>query len=407
METRKTAGPDVPRIKSPSETLAAIRSVMNAAGITRVAQLTGLDRIGIPVYAVVRPNSRSYAVSQGKGITADAARVSGIMEAIENFHAEELVIPLRLGRFDDLRRSFSLTDVAGLPRLQTSAFSTQMPILWAEGGVNLVNGSPTLIPYDLVHLDFRVPRQPGAVSFLCSSNGLASGNHILEATCHALCEVIERDANTLWRLGGERAQRACRLDLATVDDPSCAALLRQFDEADIDVVAWETTTDVGVPSVLCDIVDRSPDASSPMPPVCGSGAHPSRRIALARALTEAAQGRLTRISGSRDDLFGKVFDDAEARRMAAAMRIAFLAHRPTASFSGMPTAEHDTVEEDVRWICEALQASGFDQILLLDLTRPDLGVPVVRVVVPHLEAMSEVPGYVPGKRARRAMEQST
>jgi YcaO-like protein with predicted kinase domain len=404
--SRKAAGPDVPRIRPPEETLAALRPVVDAVGITRVAQLTGLDRIGIPVCAVVRPNSRSYAVSQGKGITPEAAKASGLMEAIENYHAEEATIPLRFGRSDDLRHSFSLPDVAGLPRLRTSTFSTQAPILWAEGGVNLVDDTPMLLPHDLVHLDFRVPR-PHSPSFLVSSNGLASGNHLFEAISHGLCEVIERDANTLWRLGGERVQRARRLDLTTVDDPSCIALLRRFEGAEIDVIAWDTTSDVGVPSVLCDVVDRFGDVARPMPAICGSGSHPSRRIALARALTEAAQGRLTRISGSRDDLFGQVFDDSEARRMAAATRALFLSHPPAVSFLDMPTAEHETVEEDVRWICDALQAAGFHQILVLDLTRPDLQIPVVRIVVPYLEAMSEVPGYVPGKRGRFAMEQAT
>ena len=94
-----------------------------------------------------------------------------------------------------------------------------------------------------------------------------------------------------------------------------------------------------------------------MPPVRGSGSHPCKRIALSRALTEAAQGRLTRISGSRDDLSNSAFDDAMARRMAAEAQV-ILQHPAKASFADMPNAEHSGVEEDVSWICAALQERG-------------------------------------------------
>jgi ribosomal protein S12 methylthiotransferase accessory factor len=303
-----------------------------------------------------------------------------------------------------MRQRFAVVDVAGLPRLATSKFDEDKQLLWAEGAFDLVTGAPTLLPYELVHLDFRAPRPQGSGCFLMSSNGLASGNHLLEAVSHALCELVERDANTIWHLSGERAQRRRRIDLDTVDDPSCRTLLARLSGAAIDVIAWDTTTDIGVASILCDIVDRDGHAKHPMPPVSGSGAHPSRRIALTRALTEAAQGRLTRISGSRDDLFGDIFDDATARRRSYAARETIRGCPAAISFADLPDVNHPTVEQDVRWICSALQARGIQQIVALNLSRPDIGIPVVRVVIPYLEAMSELPGFVPGPRARRATE---
>ena len=71
-------------------------------GITRIAVLTGLDSIGIPVVAAVRPNSRSIAVHQGKGATLAAAKASAVMEAVETYHAENITLPLRLASFDEL-----------------------------------------------------------------------------------------------------------------------------------------------------------------------------------------------------------------------------------------------------------------------------------------------------------------
>jgi ribosomal protein S12 methylthiotransferase accessory factor len=403
--TRKAAGHDMSRIVSPESTLERVGPLMSAAGITRVATLTGLDRIGIPVVAVVRPNSRSYSVAQGKGITLEAAKASGVMESLENFHAEEVSLPLRLGSFSELRRQFGLVDVAGLPRLATSIFHEHLPILWAHGAVDLVSGESVLVPHEIVHLDFRVPHAQGSGCFLRSSNGLASGNHLYEALVHGLCELIERDANTLWQVSGEEAQRARRIDLETVDDPACRDLLARFADARVDVIAWDTTTEIGVPSVLCDVVDRDLEVQRPMPPVRGSGTHPCRRVALSRALTEAAQGRLTRISGSRDDLSGKVFDDTSARRMIASAH-SLIEQRPLASFADMPDVEHGTVEDDLQWICGALRSAGFEQVIAVNLTRSDFGIPVVKVIVPNLEAMGEIPGYVPGARARRVMERA-
>jgi ribosomal protein S12 methylthiotransferase accessory factor len=403
--TLKGAGPDVSRIVPPSVTLERVVGLFEHVGITRVANLTGLDRIGIPVVAVMRPNSRSYAVAQGKGVTLEAAKASGVMESIENYHAEEACFAARFGRHRDLRKQFELANVAGLPRLATSLFNEDYPLLWAEGAVDLTSGAPTLVPYELASLDFRVPRPQGSGCFLASSNGLASGNHLQEATAHALCELIERDANTIWHLSGGRAQRRRRIDLETVDDPCCKSLLARFADAGVGVLAWETTSDVGVASVLCDVFDLDPDPLFPMPPVGGSGCHPLRRIAVSRALTEAAQGRLTRISGSRDDLTNHRFEHPSARRSNAS-NLELLREPGAICFGDIPNLEHDTVEEDVLWLCDSLRAAGLHQILRMDLTRDDLGVPVVRMVVPQLEGLSEVPGYVPGVRARRFMEEA-
>src|SRR5207249_2958495 len=96
------------RTVPPAETVARLRPLMAGFGITRLADVTGLDRIGLPVFQAIRPLSRSVSVAQGKGLTADAARASALMEAVETWHAERIDRPLRLARERDLR-------AAGLP----------------------------------------------------------------------------------------------------------------------------------------------------------------------------------------------------------------------------------------------------------------------------------------------------
>src|SRR5919202_1722884 len=76
------------RTMAPEETLARIRPHASRMGITRLGNVTGLDRIGIPVAIAVSPNSRSVSVSQGKGLNREQAMASALMEACEGYHAE-------------------------------------------------------------------------------------------------------------------------------------------------------------------------------------------------------------------------------------------------------------------------------------------------------------------------------
>src|SRR3954470_9324245 len=110
------------RLVAPEQTLQRIQPLLRSVGITRVANITGLDVIGIPVVAVMRPNSRSIAVAQGKGLDLTAAKVSGLMEAIENFHAERIRAPLALASWDEMCERGAMLDVSSLPRAAGGAF---------------------------------------------------------------------------------------------------------------------------------------------------------------------------------------------------------------------------------------------------------------------------------------------
>ena len=177
-------------------------------GITRVANITGLDSIGLPVVAVYRPNARSIVVSQGKGLDLMAAKASGLMEAIEGHHAENVRLPLRLAsRAELLRQGSRVVDTDRLARISVGTFHDHRRILWCEAR-DLLSDSSCWLPYEMVHTDFTLPLPTGTGCFTMSSNGLASGNHLLEATSHGLCEVVERDAMALWEMRGGSASSA-------------------------------------------------------------------------------------------------------------------------------------------------------------------------------------------------------
>jgi YcaO-like protein with predicted kinase domain len=179
------------RIVHPAETVQCMRRQFGPMGITRVGNVTGLDCIGIPVVMVCRPNARSLAVSQGKGIDLDAARASGIMEAVELYHAERITLPMKLASWNELRFSHDLAAVEDLPQLSGSAFHRNRTLPWISG-MDLVSQTSKWLPYELVHTNYTLPALTGSGCFVMSSNGLASGNHPLEAISHGLCEVIGR-----------------------------------------------------------------------------------------------------------------------------------------------------------------------------------------------------------------------
>jgi YcaO-like protein with predicted kinase domain len=387
------------RAIAPEETVAHAGRFARALGITRVADVTRLDTIGLPVVVVHRPNARSLSVSQGKGISLAAAKASGLMEAIELYHAEHITLPVRFASLDDLRANHDLVDVTALPRLSVGHFHGDLRLLWIEG-VNLLGDAPLWLPYELVHADFTLPFPPGSGCFVNSSNGLASGNRPLEALVHAICEVVERDATTLWHMADSAGQAERRLDPGSIDDPLCAEVLARFEAADVAVGMWETTSDVGVAAFFCTIVDREPRTWRQLYPSSGAGCHPNRSIALLRALTEAAQSRLTLISGARDDqprAEYQTWQDVDAvDRLRREIEDAPCLRR----FEDVPTVEADLFEDDLAWLLDRLRRAGLRTVVAVDLTKPGIAIPVFRVVVPGLEPPHEVPGYVPGARAR-------
>ncbi len=384
------------RLVPPEQTLERVAPWLREAGITRVANLTGLDRIGIPVFSVCRPNSRSVSVAQGKGLTEQAAKASGVMEAIECFHAENVTLPLRLASQRELE-SEGLSTCVSLPRVSGFPFDRFTRILWLESRV-LYSSQSVWIPYEVVHTDYRLPLPSGSGRFLMSSNGLASGNVLAEAVLHGLCELVERDATTLWAIAGGSRLVKNRLNLESVDDPLCGGVVARMLAAELAVVVWETTTDLGIPAFLCQVADRDGAALRPLGPRRGMGCHPRREIALLRALTEAAQTRLTVISGARDDLGESQYDETREERA----RQEFLRHAALPAecrFEHCPTHTSGTFADDLHFLRERLARVGLSQILAVDLSRRDWPVAVVRVLVPGLETMHDAPGYVPGRRA--------
>lgn len=392
------------RTVPPDETVAWLDRARVTCGVTRVADITGLDHVGIPVALACRPNSRSLSVSQGKGLTLDAAKASALMETIESWHAERVVRPVVLARRAELDRQ--VVDVGELPQLSVSRYDHRLRIPWIEA-FDASSGATTLVPFELVHLDMTIPLPEGSGCFPMSSNGLASGNHPAEACLHAVCEVVERDAFALWHHSDEDRRAEMRVDLASISSSTAADLIDRFVAAGLEVAVWDITTDVAVPAYRCAIVQSQVDPNRPLYPSSGLGCHPSREVALVRALTEAAQSRLTRIAGSRDDVPRSDYEltrhPDEVLRVAAALR----SESATRPFATAPDHQGPDLLGDLEWVVARLGEAGFDSVLLVDLAHQAMGIPVAKAIVPGLETKPGGVGYRPGRRVNELIENSS
>lgn len=385
------------RALSPAETLEKFLPLRREMGITRLSNVTGLDVLGIPVFMACRPLSRSISVSQGKGTTRGEAKVSAFMEAAESYHAERIALPLRLASQAELARDGALVEVEGLPRSRLGRFDPLQPILWIEGQ-DLLSGQSLWLPFEMVSTNYTLPQPPGSYAFAANTNGLASGNLLEEAVLHGLCELIERDAMALWRLEGPEARARTRVRLESVDAEVARDLLARFENSGVEIGLWEVTSDIEVATFCCVAVDRDGGTTEPE---LGAGCHPAREIALLRALSEAAQSRTTRIAGSRDDFAPESYGQT-ARSVRRAAARDWLATAPRRDYGAAPDFAGASIEADLQGLLERLRRAGLRQVLRLDLSKPEIGIPVARMVVPGLEGAYPGPDsdYLPGRRAR-------
>lgn len=394
------------RTISPEDTLARIAPKAPQAGITRLGNVTGLDRIGIPVTVAVRPNSRSVSVSQGKGLGLSQAFASALMEAIELFHAEQPVGRVVEASFLELSENARVVRPALLSSGEISSLG-RARMRWIEG-YDLLAREACWVPWDVVHTDYTLPTRHNIERhhFVTGSNGLASGNHLAEAVSSAICELVERDAVAVWNARNIRERSRGSLDTGSINDGDCRSLLELYEAAQIQPRLWDVTSDIGIPAFVCDIPAAGDDEFSALRRFRGAGCHPDRAVALARALTEAAQIRLTYIAGIRDDLPASDYTETTEQKLGAALLDAASQAARARSFQDIPSRTTDDVAIDLRWELERLRAIGIEQVVAVDLTRPEFGIPVVKVVVPGLEWDSNHSNYVAGPRAQQASGRS-
>ncbi|MFE9500347.1 YcaO-like family protein [Streptomyces collinus] len=356
------------RAVPPRQTWARVRPFLPAMGITRVAEVTGLDDIGIPVFQAVRPGAKTLSVSQGKGITAELALVSAVMESIEFWHAEEVPPAPLQAAVGEMAPGLPYS-VFDLPQHPRSVLSPSTMLEWVAA--RPVGEAGTVwVPQDCVRLDSTRPDRWSPPGLRSNTNGLASGNTLEEALLHGLYEVLERDL----RARAPKGRDGLEVDLATVTGAS-AELIERFHAAEVDVRVHDLTSASGIPCYEAFIW------SPHLPARCGGcGCHRDPDVALSRALTEAAQSRATLIAGAREDI---PEDSYELMSMRARLVSPFTASLPARSFP-QDAAIAGSFGEDLGLVAETVAQRARGGVFWIDLTRPEFDIPVVKVIAPGL-----------------------
>ena len=373
------------RSVEPERTEAWVRQVQKLLPLTRLSDLTPLDPLRLPVYSAVTPLARDLTVHMGKGADAVSARVSAMMEAVERVSAETAP-PGRTIRasFSELRGSLHrpAVDPLACDLPADTAYAPDRVFNWIEG-FDLLAGAPVLLPADLA----LNPPEEGILHDV-DSNGLAAGNTRLEAVVHGLCEVVERDVLgqlefvALFADPADPRPPGHEIDLATLPEPARGWAERLLAHG-LDLRLHDVTGDLGVPTFRAVVSDYA--YPSPAGPVAlhfpGSGTAPQAATAALRAITEAVQSRLGVVLGARDafnvDRFG-------ARAATRRERLRQMQPGSRTPFARTPSFASPDLLADLEWLLARLAAAGIAQVIAVDLTRADLGLPVVRVRVPGL-----------------------
>lgn len=382
------------RSQSPEETFRLIRPYLKRAGVTRIADVTGLDHVGVPTTLAIRPNASTMACSSGKGLTLDQAYVSGAMEAFE-LHASETASfsPIQAS-YRDLSKSYPMPQTPSLPLTRHNVFTQDWPYYWCLGW-DLITQSEMPVPMAMVGMS-RSAMASSLRSFLVSSNGLGAGNSFLEAVASGLYEVIERDGIACHHYAAVNKHRPIPVmpDSTLRTYPLVASILEKCDQAEVHVFVQECVVNTYVPTYMALVYDR---VERGVPVMRGSGTHLDPEIALVRAITEALQGRLNFIAGSRDDIFRSAYVRARAS-WDDSVKLIEIARVNCPEATRIDSRAFDSFQSDIQALLGCVQRAGLNNVVVIDLTPPDFPVFVVRVIVPGLEGYMHF-GYQPGPRA--------
>lgn len=375
------------RIIPPSQTIENNEDKCKIAGITRITEITHLDRIGLPVFSAIRPTSEEGAISiyGGKGITAEHAKASAMMEGFERYSAEKQDENTITGTVSEISSKGKIIDIESL-NLPKDFRKENMDILNLEWNVchDLISSDDYYVPSNAIYHPYVNDNNMVQSLFKSNTNGLASGNSLEEAILHGIFEVIERDAWSIFELTHKNSSQ---IDPDSIESKTINDALLKFSENEINIKLMDLTADIDVPTIAASADDTLLKDAGLL--TLGIGTHLDPEVAILRALTEVAQSRATQIHGAREDTVRADFArTAGYERMKRINKYYFDDEENKISLNDIENRSTDSITEDIDIVLDELKANEIEHVLYYDLTRPELDVNVVRVVIPTMELYS-------------------
>ena len=437
------------RVKSLDYTLAQIITLCKDIGVTRISDITYMDKLYIPNFSSILPNTEdSIWVYSGKGITKLHAKVSALMESIERYCSLPSTYSKSFihGTYSELSKIYNkVLHPNEVVEPVEPIYNDKESIIDYVLGFDLLKNEEVLVPAQLVFSKYSAKSPSINVFPYSHTNGLASGNVLEEAICHGLCEVIERDAISISDLCSssipysilENIIKSLKnanygsylinqipedkfLDDSTIyPDVNISEIVKEFEPINFLVRKF---TDAGIPLLIKDITQK--DIGIPTFVASsiewitndygyfakGYGTHPDSRIALIRAITELSQTRAVNIQGARDDLKKIQYrDNDEIYKRKWQFITSSSTHtnnNKNIAFSEIKTYIKKDILDDIKLILNKLKKAGSKRAIVVDLTNPNVGIPVVRIIVPGLETFEVARLYtntnlIFGKRAKK------
>nr|WP_295370002.1 YcaO-like family protein [uncultured Sphingosinicella sp.] len=364
--------PEPQRALAPDAFFKLVSSAAERCGVTRLADITGLDRVGLPVWQAVRPEGRALSVHQGKGASPLAAKIGALCEAIESHCAEHAIVDGPIAAFSDLPPTQRAPDISDYSVDRARPSCEDERIAWCEA-TDLLTGACRYLPHPLVSLDFR-SGLPSRIERVSGGLGAAASEE--EAVRVALLELIERDAVGEWQRLVHAEKAAISLLLDTLPFNWFGAWRDRLRELGIDVEVFELDSIVDVPTFSC-VIGGTEEFGSAYRRFSGTAAHPDPEQALFKAFAEALQSRLTLIAGVRDDILPSYY-----RRHVTSRK------SPDWPPPGTRTWRPRRASPDLAFLAHQLAKRGYPNLLVKRLDRDLKGVAVARVFVPGLASLT-------------------
>ncbi|WP_407432401.1 YcaO-related McrA-glycine thioamidation protein [Methanobrevibacter sp.] len=375
------------RIIPPSQTIENNEDKCKIAGITRITEITHLDRIGLPVFSAIRPTSQDGAISiyGGKGISVEHAKASAMMEGFERYSAEKQNENTVTGSISEISSKGNTIDIETL-NLPKDFKKENIDSLNLEWNIchDLISGEYYYVPSNAIYHPYVTDDNTIQSLFKSNTNGLASGNSLEEAILHGMFEVIERDAWSIFEL---THKNSAQIDLDSIESDVVNDALLKFSENEINIKLMDLTADINVPTIAASADDTLLKDAGLL--TLGIGTHLDPEVAILRALTEVAQSRATQIHGAREDTVRADFArTAGYERMKRINKHYFQEEDEKISLNDIENNSTDSITKDIDIVLDELKANEIEHVLYYDLTRPELDVNVVRVIIPTMELYS-------------------
>lgn len=356
--------------------------------MTRVTDVTWLDKIGIPVFAGIRPYASpgSLNVHAGKGIKPAEAKIGAYMESIEFALVDDIhhADKIHLMKSKDVQATYNHLYALSSFGIRLGEKIAPEDDIYCVKGRDIINNIDVMVPAELVFHPFQHPQKKYTYGGT-TTNGLCSGNSPTEAIVHGICEVLERDVQSFNHI----QDRSFRVDAAT--EPESIRLLRKkIEAAGLILVLRKTLNLFNLPFFSAYVMEKSGSASISI--ADGFGLHPVAEIAAVRAVTEAVQSRLSHIHGGRDDIINRVkhFSDKAADQETHVMQglrdkiLLGSKHINFISESESPP-EFSDIQHLYEYLKDRLIANDLNGCIHIELSPEHFPFSVQRVIIPDAE----------------------